>query len=214
VTQINLAERKDRTGLKDKTGFDFIKLNYIIPIIFIGIVIFILPLSVLSANRQGTLEFLTGRYRLDDPRFKAVYAESGPVYGVALSADLFRPVNFYLEIRYFQRHGFLTYTREKTQFHLLPLSTGLRAIIPVGILMPFIGAGADFYTYYEDNPIGTVLNFTNGYHLVAGLYLQAGRLPFFFSARVKYSRATAEEEKGRRIQLGGLETALGFGFIF
>lgn len=203
MNQINLTERKGKPGF-----------NYIKSIICIGIVIFLLPVSIFSASRQGTLEFLAGRYQPDDPRFKAVYAEKGSIYGLGLSADLFKPVNFYLEIRYFQRHGFLTYTREKTQFHLLPLSTGLRAMLPVWILIPFIGAGADFYTYYEDNPIGTVLNFTNGYHLVAGLYLQAGRLPLFFSARIKYSRATAEEEKGRRIQLGGLETALGFGFIF
>lgn len=203
MSLINSAERKGESGF-----------NYLKSIIFIGIVVFLLPVSILSANRQGTLEFLTGRYQLDDPRFKAVYAENGPVYGLALSADLFSPVNFYLEIRYFQRHGFLTYTREKTRFHLLPLSTGVRAMLPVGILIPFIGAGADFYTYYEDNPIGTVLNFTHGYHFMAGLYLQAGRLPLFFSARVKYSRATAEEEKGRRIQLGGLETALGLGLIF
>jgi len=203
VTQINSAGRNGKTDI-----------NNIKFIFFIGIVIFLWPVSIFSASRQGTLEFLTGRYQLDDPRFKAVYAENGPVYGLALSAHLFRPVNFYLEIRYFQRDGFLTYTREKTQFHLLPLSAGVRAMLPVGILIPFIGAGADFYTYYEDNPIGTVLNFTHGYHLAAGLYLQFGRLPLFFSARVKYSRATAEEEKGRRIQLGGLETALGFGFVF
>lgn len=196
---------------KRKIKFSF---NSIKSIIFIGIVIFLLPISIFSAGKQGTLEFLTGRYQIDDPRFKAVYSENGPIYGLGLSADFFNPVNFYLEIRYFQRQGSLTYTREKTQFHLLPLSVGFRAMLPVRILIPFVGAGADFYTYFEDNPIGTLLNFTNGYHFVAGLYLQAGPLPLFLSARIKYSRATAEEEKGRRIQLGGLETALGFGFIF
>ncbi len=86
--------------------------------------------------------------------------------------------------------------------------------MPIGILNPFVGTGADFYTYYEDNPIGTVLNFTNGYHFIAGVYIQAGKLPLVLSARLKYTRASAEEERGRRIQLGGLETLLGFGFIF
>ncbi|MCX7974057.1 MAG: hypothetical protein N3B16_06085 [Candidatus Aminicenantes bacterium] len=193
-------------------------LKYLIkPIVTIKLMIFFLMGSVsplYPTIKQGTLEFLAGRYQVDDPRFKAVYAENGRLYGMDLSANLLSPLNFYLEIKYFRKEGALTYTKEKSIFYLLPVSLGLRVIIPIWILHPFIGAGTDFYTYYEDNPIGTVLNFTNGYHLTAGLYLQAGKLPLFLSARLKYTRALAEEEKGRRIQLGGLESSLGFGFIF
>lgn len=202
VKPINLIQRK--------------ALIYIFKIELIKIVLlfFFFPFPALSAIKQGTIEFLTGRYQLDEPRFKAVYSENGPIYGLGLSANLLTPLNFYLDIKYFQREGTLTYTKEKTQFYLLPLSLGLRAVVPIGFLNPFIGTGADFYTYFEDNPIGTVLNFTNGYHFMAGIYIQAGKLPVFLSARFKYTRAQAEEEKGRRIQLGGLETLLSFGFIF
>lgn len=190
-----------------------------ISILSINLIIIILLLSLFSspgfsAIKQGTLEFIAGRYNLDDSRFKAVYSEKAPIYGLSLSANLLAPLNFYLEIKYFQRKGALTYTKEKTQFHLLPLSLGIRGVVPIGFINPFIGVGADFYTYYEDNPIGTVLNFTNGYHFITGVYIQAGKLPLFLSARLKYTRAQAEEEQGRRIQLGGLETLLGFGFIF
>lgn len=201
---------KPTERIQRKIIFSLLSINLLI--FFLLLFLFCSP--GFSAIKQGTLEFLTGRYNLDDSRFKAVYSENAPIYGLTLSANLLAPLNFYLEIKYFQREGTLTYTKEKTQFYLLPLSLGLRAMAPIGIINPFIGAGADFYTYYEDNPIGTVLNFTNGYHFIAGVYIHAGKLPLFLSARLKYTRAQAEEEKGRRIQLGGLETLLGFGFIF
>lgn len=188
--------------------------RFLIELNIIIFLLFFFRSSVFSAIKQGTVEILRGQYNLDDARFKAVYSENGPIYGLSLSANLLAPLNFYLDIKYFQREGALTYTKEKTRFLLLPLSLGLRAVVPIGVLNPFIGAGGDFYTYYEDNPIGTVFNFTNGYHFIAGFYIQAGPLPLFFSARLKYTRAQAEEEKNRRIQLGGFETLLGFGLIF
>ncbi len=183
-------------------------------VLILGVVMLFLPPKIWPSIPQGTVELLTGRYKVAEPRFQAVYPPSGPIHGLALSANLIPPVNFYLEIKYFRRQGTLTYTKEKTEFHLLPISLGLRAIIPIGILHPFAGAGADFYTYYESNAIGTVFNFTNGLHLLAGLYVQAGKLPLFFGARVKYTRAQAEEQKGRQVQLGGLETSFGLAFSF
>lgn len=169
---------------------------------------------LLATIRQGTVEVWTGRYSVDEPRFQAVYPKTGPVSGLNLSSNLVSFLNFYLEIKYFHRQGFLTYTKEKTDFHLLPLCLGLRAIFPVGILHPYFGLGADFYAYYENNPIGTVFNFTNGTHALAGLYLQAGKLPLFLNLRVKYTRAQAEEEKGRKVQLGGWETGIGLAISF
>lgn len=178
------------------------------------ILFFLIPSSIYPAIKQGTFELLTGNYQLNEPRFKAVYSDKEKIYGLSLSANLISLLNFYLDIKYFHDKGLLTYTKEKTVFYLVPISLGLRTVISISVLNPFFGLGTDFYTYFEDNPIGTVLNFTNGYHFLAGLYVQAGKLPLFISARLKYTRAQAEEEKGRRIQLGGWESTLGFGFIF
>jgi len=205
VVNLNLAAKEK--GLK---RLKVTRTN--VKVLILGAAVLFLPPKTWPSIPQGTVELLTGRYKVAEPRFKAVYPQTGPIYGLGLSANLIPPVNFYLEIKYFRRQGTLTYTKEKTEFHLLPISLGLRAIIPIGILHPFAGAGADFYTYYESNPIGTVFNFTNGLHLTAGLYVQAGKLPIFFGGRVKYTWAQAEEQKGRKVQLGGLET--GFGLVF
>lgn len=183
-------------------------------IILAGLTWSILASALMATIRQGTIEVWTGRYTVDEPRFQAVYPKTGPVNGMNLSANLVSFMNFYLEIKYFHRQGSLTYTKEKTDFHLLPVSLGLRAIFPIGILHPYFGLGADFYAYYENNPIGTVFNFTNGTHALAGLYLQAGKLPLFLNLRIKYTRAQAEEEKGRKVQLGGLETGVGLAISF
>ncbi len=89
----------------------------VISIVSINIIILIFLFLCYSpgfpAIKQGTFEFLTGQYNLNDSRFKAVYSENGAIYGLSLSANLFNPLNFYLEIKYFQKEGALTYTKEK-----------------------------------------------------------------------------------------------------
>ncbi len=179
-------------------------------------VIFLLFLAVKlgAVIPQGTIEAIYGRYSVNDPRFEAVYDKTGPIQGLGLSSHLITPLNFYLEIKYFQRKGALTYTKEKSDFYLLPISLGLRVIIPFGLFHPFIGTGVDIYTYSENNPIATVVNFAHGFHGLAGFYFQIGKLPLFLSARLKYTRVQAEEERGRKIQLGGIETGVGLVFSF
>jgi hypothetical protein len=170
------------------------------------------PLSR-AAIKQGTIEFMMGRYSVSEPRFTAVYKEGGAVSGLILSAMLIRDFNFYLEIKYFKKTGLLTYTQEKSDFYLLPISLGVRYILPLGIFHPYAGAGGDFYIYYEKNPIGNVLNHTTGLHALGGVYVQFGKLPFFLNLKLKYTRARAEEQ-GKTLQLGGWEYGAGLAFSF
>jgi hypothetical protein len=170
------------------------------------------PLSR-AAIKQGTIEFMMGRYSVSEPRFTAVYKEGGAVNGLVLSAMLIRDFNFYLEIKYFKKTGLLTYTQEKSDFYLLPISLGVRYILPLGIFQPYAGAGGDFYIYYEKNPIGNVLNHTSGLHALAGVYVQFGKLPFFLNLKLKYTHARAEEQ-GKTLQLGGWEYGAGLAFSF
>lgn len=163
--------------------------------------------------KQGTIEFVMGNYNLDEPRFTAIYEKGGPIAGLILSSTLVSDFNFYLEIKYFAKTGKLTYSKEKTRMALLPVSLGLRYILPIGFFHPYAGGGGDFYIYYENNPIGTVLNYTNGYHALGGFYLQFGKLPLMMNVKVKYTRAMAEES-GKKIQLGGLEYGAGFVIAF
>ena len=164
--------------------------------------------------RQGTLEFTVGSYSMNEPRFDAVYAKGGLMGGMGLSAAIVSNFNFNLEIKYYNRTGTLTFSKEQTDFYLLPISLGLRYVVPLGILNPYFGGGADFYFYYEDNPIGTVLNYTNGYHFMGGAFIRFSKsVPVMINLKLKYTVAKAQEND-IPIHLGGLEYAAGLVFVF
>jgi hypothetical protein len=163
---------------------------------------------------QGSVEFTLGTYNMNEPRFEAAYPSGGLMGGLTLSSAVASNVNFYLDIKYYSRQGTLTFSKEKTTFYMVPIDLGVRYIYPLGLFNPYLGAGLDFYFYYEDNPIGTVLNYTNGYHITGGTYLRfAKRVPVMVNFRLKYTWAKAEQN-ATQIQLGGLEYSAGLAFAF
>jgi hypothetical protein len=174
---------------------------------------FIFP-SVDQTIRQGSVELTLGSYSMNEPRFEAVYPSGGLMTGLTLSSAVVSNVNFYLDIRYYSRQGSLTFSKEKTTFYMVPIDLGVRYIYPLGLFHPYLGAGLDFYFYYEDNPIGTVLNYTNGFHFTGGSYFRFDKdIPLMLNVRLKYTWAKADES-AKEIQLGGLEYGLGLAFVF
>ncbi len=180
--------------------------------------IFILNALTFSATerpiRQGTVELIFGAYSMNEPRFDAVYNKGGLMAGFGLSASIVSNFNFYLDVQYYKRAGELSFSKEKTDFYLLPISLEVRYIYPLGLANPYVGAGGDFYFYYEDNPIGTVLNHTGGYHLSGGAYFRFSKaIPLLLNLKLKYTWAQATENN-IKIQLGGFEYALALVFAF
>jgi hypothetical protein len=171
-----------------------------------------LPAS--ASDRQGTVEFLYGRYDVADARFKAVYPGSGPALGLALTASLFANLGVSLEVKHLSRSGALTYTKETTSFRLLPISLGLRYVYPGTILQPFAGGGLDYNVYYENNPIGTTVNAARGGHLEAGLYLRFGpKVPVLLVGKAKRVWMKADKA-ARAVDLGGWEYGGGLAVAF
>jgi hypothetical protein len=151
---------------------------------------------------------------MDEPRFKAVYQKGATIRGIGFSAFIIKYTNLYFEVKYLQKSGELTYTKEKTKFQLLPVSLGIRLIKKFGPFYPFFGGGGDLYFYYENNPIGTVLNYTKGYHFQGGIYLQLMRkLPLWFGTKLKYTRAKTQENN-IIVQLGGFEYMASLVLVF
>jgi hypothetical protein len=164
--------------------------------------------------RQGSVEFTLGGYAMNEPRFDAVYKSGGLMSGLSLSSAVVSDVNFYLDVKYYSREGELTFSKEKTTFYIVPISLGVRYIYPLGLFNPYLGAGLDFYFYYEENPIGTVLNYTNGFHIAGGTYIRISQsVPVLVNVRLKYTWANAEENSVS-IQLGGFEYGVGVAFVF
>jgi hypothetical protein len=165
-------------------------------------------------RKQGTFEFYLGRYAIPDARFKNVYEPGGGIRGVFLSSALPFGLDLYAEIKEFHKTGKLTYTLEETNFLLVPLSLGIRYVLPGGILMPYLGGGADFYFYYESNAIAKTMNIVSGVHLLTGLYIQIGRnSPLRLNGRIKFTRLKAREGE-IEVELGGFEYGAGLVIAF
>ena len=168
----------------------------------------------IASGRQGTVEILYGRYTVNDARLAKIYASSGSIEGLALTAALFFNLDFYLEAKVFSQAGQLTYTKEKTKFVLFPFSFGIRWGAPLGVFEPFVGAGLDYYVYYESNAIGTAVDYARGAHLMGGVRLNFGKdVPLSLSGRVKYTSLKATRG-AFTVDLGGVEFSGGLAFVF
>jgi hypothetical protein len=163
---------------------------------------------------QGTVEFYLGNYRIAEPIFKTVYQPGGSIQGLGLTANLFANFDFYFEVKGMAKTGSLSYSQEKTDFVLIPISLGLRAAFPVAFVVPFAGAGLDYFVYYEKNPIGTTLNYAKGWHLQGGVYLRFGKsFPILPFVKAKWSLVKAALGT-RTIDLGGIEYGAGLAVAF
>jgi hypothetical protein len=167
-----------------------------------------------AADRQGAFEILYGRYTVNDSRFAAIYGKTSPIAGLSLSAALFFNIDFYLEAKVLSKSGQLTYTGASTKIVLVPFSFGLRYGLPLGILEPFVGAGLDYYVYYENNAIGTAVDYARGSHVLGGLRFNFGKdFPISLSGRIKYTSIKATRGD-ITVDLGGIELAAGLAFVF
>jgi hypothetical protein len=164
--------------------------------------------------RQGSFEVFFGRFGVSDPVFSEVYASGGGIGGLAITAALFLNIDFYLEAKAFPRRGELTFTKEKTDFVLMPISIGFRWRAPLGLVEPFLGGGLDYDVYYETNAIGTALDYAGGSHILGGVSLRPGRnSPIALMLRLRYSMVKAEHA-GIEVDLSGLEAGASLAFLF
>lgn len=172
------------------------------------------PRNASASIRQGTIEYLTGSSSIAEPKFKTIYPEGGSIQGLSMSGTLFFNLNMYLDVKTMTRTGTLSFTKEKTTFRLVPISLGLRYILPLPIAHPYVGAGIDYFFYNEDNPIKTVVDATTGSHLLLGVYLHPfEKVPLALNLRAKFTSAEATME-GTPIKLGGTELGVTFAIVF
>jgi hypothetical protein len=90
-----------------------------------------------------------------DANFKNIYG-TGLMYGAEFDFNIVLGLGVWLDAGYFAKTGELTYTKEETKVTMIPIGAGLRYKFQLGILMPYVGAGARYYIYKESNVIGDV----------------------------------------------------------
>jgi len=181
----------------------------------LSLLLVILVPSVFSANKnKGTFELVIGHYDLSDSRFKGAYQGGGVIAGIGLSASVIQNFDLFIEAKGFHKFGELTYSKEKTQLFLIPLSFDIRFKLPIGPITPYIGGGIDLHFFFETNPIGKVIDYASGYNVQGGTYLHfAKNFPILLNLKIKYSRAD-KTVNNIKIDLGGMEYGVGLAFVF
>lgn len=167
-----------------------------------------------SSNNKGTFEIFIGHYDLSESRFKAVYPGGGIIAGIGLSVPVVQNFNLYIEAKGFHKSGELTYSKEKTQLFLLPISFDILYTVPLGPITPYVGGGIDFHFYFETNPIGNVADYSTGYNFQGGTYFHFSKnFPVLINLKIKYSKAN-KMVNNLKIELGGIEYGVGLAFVF
>lgn len=164
-----------------------------------------------SAVKKFSLSVGAGMRNFSEQLYKDVYGSSGITYNVDLGFKFGKSLEAFLHTDYFSKTGELTYTKEETTLKIIPVELGARFLIKVGnggSLFPYIGAGAGYYMYKEENFIGTVDEKKFGFFAEGGLrfYLMGS---FFIDAKVKNVFLKVED-----LQLGGFAFMGAIGISF
>lgn len=168
-----------------------------------------------------TVGFTVSSYQIPDANFKDVYGnEAQMVYGLNLSRTLLRAQGFQVdasgEIRFYSKSGVSTLDQTPTKFSMTPISLAGRLLYQTKYIIPFVGAGADWYSYKEESTLApaTITGNASGWHYQAGIYFVVPTLDFL---RVKlYYKFTKVKalENGISVDLGGNEYGIGLSFGF
>lgn len=195
-----------------RSGVKRVSIQFLFALILFNVVQVSHGLS--ASNNRGTFELFFGHYILSESRFKAVYHGGGIIAGLGLAVSVMQNFDLYIEAKGFHKQGELTYSKEKTQLFLFPISLNIRYKVSIGPITPYIGGGIDVHFYFETNPIGNIADYTSGYNFQGGTYFHFGKnFPILLNLKIKYSKAN-KMVNNLKIELGGLEYGVGLAFVF
>ena len=162
---------------------------------------------------------LLGTHRSPDTRFQEVYgANTSLQFGLDLSRTLLYvrgfQVDLSLEARSLMKTGKATLSGEQAKISLIPLTAAGRLLYQTKYIIPFIGAGGDWYHYKEESAIATTSGWARGYHFQGGLYIVVpGADMLRVKLYYKYTKVTATANE-ISVKLGGPEYGIGLSFGF
>lgn len=168
-------------------------------------------LTVVTASASVTMGIQGTYFSPSDSDFKNIYG-GGVMFGGGIAFGLTQRIDGWLEGGYFSKAGSLTYTKEETKLTLIPIGAGLRYRILPGRISPYVGAGARYYLYREENALGGVKNGGIGFVGKIGLAITlSGGLGLDIQA--KYSSCKLKPADFS-FDVGGFEIGAGVGFSF
>ena len=150
--------------------------------------------------------------KVSDNLYKDVYSSNGSAFSIDLAYKVANSLQVFLHSDYFTVDGELTLTKEPTTLTILPIEVGLRLLAGKNKFRPYIGLGAGYYKYTEENIIGTMEENKVGFFGEAGLNFYFVKA-LFLDLKVKYIMLKVDGADGE-ITLGGLGLFGGIGISF
>jgi len=125
--------------------------------------------SALAAD--VAIEAKVGYFSPTDKDFRSIYG-GGVIYGGEARLGIFDRVMLWVEGKYFQKTGKLSFTQEDTTLKLTSGVAGLLYAMPLATFVDLYGgAGLDYVSYSESNIIGSVSKSGVGLAAKVGLSL-------------------------------------------
>ncbi len=180
-------------------------------ILFI-LLIFILGINILNAEKFS-FYLGAGIRNVTEERYEEVYGKNNITYSADIGFKIFRSLELFLHTDYFKCDGKLTFSKENTTLTIIPIELGARYILSNKIIKPYIGAGMGYYTYKEENFIGTIDDNKTGFFAEGGIRLFVTK-PLFIDLKFKYISLNIKNNEGSDIQLGGISYMGGIGVTF
>jgi len=158
-------------------------------------------------------------YQIPAELFAEVYGSKAQlIYGLNLSQTVIRyrgwDLDLSLEGRIYSRSGVSTLDQTPTKFSMTPISLAGRVLYETKYVVPFLGAGADWYGYKEKSELGSTSGTASGWHVQFGAYVVIPGVDFL-KAKVyyKFTRVKARQNE-IEVDLGGNEYGIGLSFGF
>jgi hypothetical protein len=175
--------------------------------LFLGLI-----LSLAAGAAFGSIMFKVTSFSPSDASFKSIYG-GGLTYGVELSFELVRGVDFWVGAGTFSKKGKTSYTQEVASLSLIPVSGGLKwRILPDKNVSPYIALGAVYVLYKETSVIGNVSAGGVGFIGRGGVLFQVASF-LGIDAHVVYSFCSMQPADFK-FGVGGIEVGGGIAVIF
>ncbi len=168
----------------------------------------------LCGQAQGRVEVFYGQTAIRDAAFKTIYPGTPKIYGLAISARFLWNFEFYFSLKGLRQAGELSYTRAQTHLTIVPISYGLRFVLPSKWIQPYLGGGGEISVFLENNPIGTVWDYARGFHVLGGVFLSPSKT---FPVQLGFQAKLSDVKANRgdlQIDLGGWEYGALLAFRF
>jgi len=141
-----------------------------------------------------------------------IYGTGNMSYYIDLGYNVSPALQIFLHTDYFSVKGELTFTKEETTLTLTPIELGARYFLGKKRFFPYVGLGAGYYMYKEENVIGTIDGKGFGFFGEAGFKVEITG-PIFIDLKLKNVFLKVDGANGQ-IDLGGLSYMGGIGLAF